>query len=350
MIIEQVELKNFRSHFDQKIDIKTQKTAIIGKNGTGKTSFLEAIYLLCLGKSFRDSDLDLINFERDWLRVDGKINYPTIHNRVIKIKKNGDKKDKIIEVNHQKSKILKQKDRIPVVLFEPDDLNLICGSPNRRRQFFDRLISQYKIEHQKNLNAYQKALRQRNDLIKKMLNQDNFNRENLFSWNILLSQYGSKIIKNRLEVIEKINQQINRVNQEITNKNDQILIKYSEEYDDLAKIEQKIFNFLDNQTNYYLGTNFGPHRDDFLFEFNQHSANKVCSRGENRSLILALKIIENEIIKQELNKKPIILLDDVLSELDSERQKYLMKYTNDSQIFLTSNNVNNLSDYQIIEL
>ncbi len=334
-------LSNFRCHQKYQIDVKKLKLALIGPNGSGKTSVLEAIYLLAKNKTFKDNFLDLVKFDQDWMKIEAEIDQ---NQRIIKIKDN----QKIVEINNKKFKRLNNQQKMAVILFEPDDLNLIKGSPNRRRAFFDKIISQYEYNHSRLLTRYQKVLRQRNDLIKTKNYQ--INPEELFSWNILLSQYGGKIIKNRLDLIAKINQKITDIYQEISNKTDQIELKYSTEYQDQKQIEQQLFNQLASQDDYYLGTTVGPHRDDFLCYFNNYLADRVCSRGENRSLILALKISETEIIKQILDQKPLILLDDVLSELDQDRRQYLMKYTNDCQIFLTSTEVDDLNDYQIIRL
>lgn len=351
MIIKQLTVQNWRCHDRYQLAITAPKLAIIGPNGSGKTSLLEAIYLIAQGKSFKDSDSDLIKTGRQWLRVDAEIEGLSTQKRTFKLKLLADTKDKTITINQKIHRRLPQAQKIPVVLFEPDDMNLIIGSPTRRRKYLDNLISQINPLHTRLLSRYAKALKQRNDLIKQMLSRDGVvNKELLFSWDVLLSQYGGQIIKNRLQMTELLNQRINTIYQQITGLADQISFYYQFEADEIDYLEQKIFNQLLAQNQFVLGTTVGPHRHDLEIYFNQKLACKCASRGETRSVILAMKLIEIDIIKQQTGLNPLVLLDDVLSELDRSRQQFLMDYTNQSQIILTSTNVDNLTDYQIIEL
>lgn len=352
MFIRSLEVQNLRCHDYYKIKTITQKTAIIGRNGSGKTSLLEAIYLLAQGKSFRDSDQDLVKTKQTWFRVDATVATTTMdYQRTVKCKVDQNIKDKTIIINQKIHKRLPLTAKIPIVLFEPDDLNLISGSPNRRRKYLDQLIAQLNPLHSRLLSRYARTLKQRNELITKALaNSGVVNAEKLFSWNILLSQYGGQIIKNRLEAVQYLNQYINQIYQQITHQTDQLELKYHFEVDQIKQLEQRIFNQLERQTNFNLGTQIGPHRHDLEIYFNQKLANKCSSRGETRSIILALKLIELQLIKDRTGFNPIVLLDDVLSELDQQRQQFLMQYTNDSQIFLTSINADDFSNYQVIQL
>lgn len=351
MIIKHLTVQNWRCHDRYDLQITAPKLAIIGPNGSGKTSLLEAIYLIAQGKSFKDSDSDLIKNNCQWLRIDAEIDGSSAHRRTFKLQFKTESKDKTITINQKNHRRLPQAHKIPVVLFEPDDMNLIIGSPTRRRKYLDNLISQVDPLHSRALSRYNKALKQRNDLIKQMLARDGMiDKEQLFSWDVLLSQYGGQIIKHRLQMTEVLNQRINAIYRQITGLDDQISFSYQFEADDINHLEQKIFNQLLKQTHFALGTTIGPHRHDLEIYFNQKLACKCASRGETRSIILAMKLIEIDIIKQQTNLDPLVLLDDVLSELDRSRQQFLMNYTNQSQIILTSTNVDNLTDYQIIEL
>ena len=322
MIIKQLTVQNWRCHDRYDLQITAPKLAIIGPNGSGKTSLLEAIYLIAQGKSFKDSDSDLIKNNCQWLRIDAEIDGSSAHRRTFKLQFKTESKDKTITINQKIHRRLPQAHKIPVVLFEPDDMNLIIGSPTRRRKYLDNLINQVNPLHSRALSRYNKALKQRNDLIKQMLARDGvIDKEQLFSWDVLLSQYGGQIIQHRLQMTEVLNQRINAIYQQITGLDDQISFNYQFEADDINHLEQKIFNQLLKQTYFALGTIIGPHRHELEIYFNQQTS-----------------------------LDPLVLLDDVLSELDRSRQQFLMNYTNQSQIILTSTNVDNLTDYQIIEL
>lgn len=340
MIIHNLKVNNFRCHDQFDVNITSNKLAIIGKNGCGKTSLLEAIYLLLRGKSFKTKLANLTKSDKDWYRVIGKFNINETESlRDLKYK--DDKK--VFEINHQKNAKLLNKFKYPIVLFEPSDLALISGSPTRRRDFINELINQYDLEYSIYLRKYEKALKQRNNLLK---NNEFLTQDDLFSWNILLSKYGSYIISRRLEAIQEINESLSKIYFEITGVKDKIELKYSHEYN--GNIEQQLFNQLSKNNS--ITTLYGPHRHDLIFSFNDSPANQFISRGETRGIILSLKIIESEMIKNHLGLTPLILLDDVLSELDKNRQNFLMEYINDFQVILTTTDAYKLKDYQIIEI
>ena len=185
----------------------------------------------------------------------------------------------------------------------------------------------------RNLNKYEKALKQRNELLKK----ETLTNEILFSWNILLSEYGVEIQNQRKLFIEEINNNLTTIYQSIAKNKDEIKIEYKTEADSynintyLKKLE------LDYEKDHYLGhTSFGIHRDDYIFYFNQKPANGSASRGETRSIILALKFTEAALLNQKLNQKPLILLDDVFSELDETRRRSLIDNFKNHQVIITS--------------
>lgn len=327
MIIKSIELTNFRNHSDYILECNDETTLIIGKNGYGKTSVLEAIYILTRGKSFRATDKEIIKRGTSFYRIkldfiDGKTNVATYDN-----------KTKTFIINEKKSKRLPVKNKYPVVLFLPSDLNLISSSPTRRRDYFDRIFSEFNEKYHQSLLKYNKALKQRNEILKK----DNISKDMIFSWNLILAKYGVELYSYRSSYIDEINQSYSDLYYSITNHKDDITINYKT---DLAhtSTEEYLRNLEQNFTrDSYLGhTSFGVHRDDYIFMFNNKIADGSASRGESRSMILALKFIEASLIEQKLNLKPIILLDDVFSELDEMHRESLVKNFKDHQIIITS--------------
>ncbi len=327
MIIKDIKLTNFRNHKNYNLECKPNITLILGSNGFGKTSILEAIYILTRGKSFRATDPEILNRGSNFYRIELE------YNSGEKIFATYDGNQKVFHIEDKKTKRLPKNYKQPIVLFLPSDLNLISHSPGRRRDYFDQIISQINESHSSNLSKYEKALRQRNELLKK----EHHTKEDLFSWNILLSEYGIQILRERFKCVEEFNQRITNVYQSIAENQDEIHIYYKtdlnsfKQEDYLKQLEQ---NF---EKDSYLGhTSFGIHRDDYVFDFNQKVANGSASRGETRSIILALKFIEANQIYQKTHIYPIILLDDVFSELDPVRRKALTKNFKDNQIIITS--------------
>ncbi|MBQ3352804.1 DNA replication and repair protein RecF [Candidatus Saccharibacteria bacterium] len=327
MIIKSVKLINFRNHSSYVLQCEEKTTQILGKNGFGKTSILEAIYILMQGKSFRATDKEILKRGTDYYRIE--LEYCSGERSTATY--DGTTKNFII--NDQKTKRIPKKNKYPVVLFLPSDLHLISSSPSRRRDYFDRIISELDESYHQSLLKYDKALKQRNELLK----NEFVSKEAVFSWDLLLAKYGTKIHNLRLKYVDTINNELTKVYYSITKIHDEVTIDYKSDLD-LTNEENYIKELTNSfQKDKILGyTSFGIHRDDYVFYFNHEIADGSASRGESRSIILALKFIEAKLIKDQLNQKPVILLDDVFSELDEIHRKSLVKNFKNNQIIITS--------------
>jgi len=327
MIVKSITLTNFRNHNSYHLDFNSDTTLILGENGCGKTSVLEAIYILTRGKSFRASDPDILKRDAEYYHIE--LEYDN-GERVVA---NYDGTNKVFIVANKKSRRLGKKYKYPIILFLPSDLNLVSGSPSRHRDYFDSLFSELSDEYANNLSRYEKALKQRNELLKSECPE----KSSLFSWNLLLAKYGTAIYRLRQKFTNKINDNLDRIYHSIAENKDDVFLLYQSEIGDISEdmylkiLEQNITKDI------YIGhTSFGVHRDDFRFVFNDHEAGSSASRGETRSIILALKFTEAEVMLSELHEKPIVLLDDVFSELDNTRRKCLIDNFKNHQVIITS--------------
>ena len=324
-VVKGVRLKNFRCHGEFDLDCNRPTTLIIGENGSGKTSVLEAIYLALRGKSFKGVDKEILKRDGEFYRAEVELKDA----QKIIIRFSGNKKE--FEIDGKKSARLSKKNRYPVVLFEPDDIYLVSSSPSRRRDYFDELFKQINDNYGLVLGKYNKALRQRNDLLKREI----VGKDDLFSWDIMCANYGAELIKWRMRNLDKINEKMTAVYRNIANNQDSCKIEYLGEVVSESEYLQKLeANF---ERDRILGhTSFGVHRDDYEFIFNDKKADGSASRGENRSMILSLKFIEAQILEKEVGKKPVVLLDDIFSELDEMRQKHLVNNFKNYQMIITS--------------
>ncbi len=344
MILKTLRVQNFRTHSDFILEIGEKSTLISGANGSGKTSLLEAIYFALQGTSFRSSDKEILrNDGSSWFRIDLKDSKDSLRTIIFNDAIQKSKKQFLVDGN--KKARLSSNLRIPVVLFEPDDLQLLSGSPTRRRNFLDYFLSQIFPSFQLALARYNKALKQRNNLLKR----DNVSKDELFPWNLMLAEYGAEIISKRQDFLELLNSKIEEVYFEISGVKDEIKINYLGEK--VSKNEILAILSENIERDKILGyTNFGPHKHDIQFIFNRKPAQNVASRGENRSLVLALKFIETDILADLTSKRPIVLLDDVFSELDDDRQKLLTKHFSKYQTIITSTNEIEVEDCKITSL
>lgn len=282
------------------------------------------------GSSFKGSDADVLKYQSPWWRIDIRSD---AGDRTVKFDPSKTSGRKQFVIDDKISYRLTSTRKYPVVLFEPEDLRLLHGSPSRRRQFIDRFISQLDSEYSQALRKYERALRQRNTLLKRSFIQN----DDLFVWNIALSEYGAIIIERRIEFIERLNADLDTTYNTIAQSSDMVSIHYSHTVID--NIQQKILSELHArlERDKLLGyTSVGPHRHDVEFKFNTMPALAVASRGEVRSIVLALKFLEVDIIREITDKQPLILLDDVFGELDQDRQTHLATKFQGNQIIMTS--------------
>jgi DNA replication and repair protein RecF len=330
-VVRSLSVKNFRSHLEKTIELSKNNTVITGLNGSGKTSLLEAVYLALQGTSFKGTDTDIVNYEADWWSIQAEFDNDI--KRRISFDSTKENKRKKFVIDDKTLYRLTPKYKHPVVLFEPNDLRLIHSSPNSRRSFVDRLAAQINPSYITVLNKYERALKQRNNLLKNKIS----NQDSLFAWDVAIAEKGAYIINQRISVVEELNQLINQTYQTIADNNDSISIHYSHTY--IGDVKQKILNDLEknkDQDLIYGFTSVGPHRHDIVFYINDHTAQSVASRGEVRTIVLSMKLLEAKIINKIVGQKPIILMDDVFSELDEKRQKLLSETIRDHQIIITS--------------
>ena len=334
MIIQSVQLVNFRSHDEFLLKCNKKTSLLIGENGSGKTSVLEAIYEALRGKSFKASDNEILKRGADFYRVE--LNFCDGKKTIVLF--DGKKKQFLVE--DKKVSRLPKRNRYPVVLFLPDDLHLVATSPTKRRTYFDRVLAEFDEAYSSSLLKYEKSLKQRNELLKRYVKEGEAGRiskSDFFSWNILLAKYGLEIRNRRKQYLEKLNNIYSDVYHSIVDNDDSVYLKLELFGGEIS--EADYFNRLEAELarDLVLGhTGFGIHRDDFVFLFNEREADGTASRGELRSIILAMKFIEADLIFQETGKRPVVLLDDVFSELDNMRQKSLVKNFKDNQVIMTS--------------
>lgn len=330
MHLTHLRIQSVRSHDAYEMEFSPQTTLITGKNGAGKTTLLESIYIALQGKSFRGVDTEILGRDKLWYRIDLTENGDEQRTvKFIPAQRSGRKQFVIRGKTHYR---LPAPLRYPVVLFEPDDLRLLTGSPARRRDFINHSISQVDPRYHTALLRYERALKQRNNLLK----QSRASYDELFVWNVALSEYGAYIIHERTLFIEKLNQKIEQRYRAIAGTDDTLSIHYS--HTRISDIKQKLLNELiaNSRKDQLLGyTTVGPHRHDLSFLFNDKPADQTASRGEIRTTILALKFIEAELIEELTSNPPILLFDDVFSELDETRQDRLANQT-DYQIIITT--------------
>lgn len=331
MYISKIKLKNFRNYEEQEINLNKNINIFFGDNAQGKTNILESIFICAMGKSFRSKkDQELIKFDKNNSFIE--VEYEKI-DRTGKIKiEIGDKK--LIYINGIRVKKLSEiLGNINVVIFSPDDINILKNGPASRRKFLDIMISQLRPLYVYNLNLFLKTLEQRNNYLRQ-IKYEKKSQELLDIWDEKLADYAQNVYNYRKEFIEKIINKINVIHKEITNDKEEIKIKY---ISDFINKEQ----FLDNlkksrEIDILKGfTSKGIHRDDFILSINNKQVNIYGSQGQHRTAILSLKMSELQIVFDEIGEYPVLLLDDFMSELDKSRINNFLKKIDDIQVIIT---------------
>lgn len=332
MIVESIKLEKFRNYGSLELSFDAGTNIFYGDNAQGKTNILESIYLCGTTKSHRGSkDREVIQFEEEESHI--RMNLLKNDSPVkvdMHLKKN---KPKGIAING--IPIRKASELFGIanfVFFSPEDLNIIKEGPSVRRHFIDMELCQLNKVYLHHLSNYNKVVNQRNKLLKDYYFRPDLS-DTLAVWDMQMAEYGKKVIDERESFISRLNEIITGIHERLTGKKESLKISYeknvsSREFEDaLKKNREKDLRMKMSLT--------GPHRDDICFQIHGVDIRKFGSQGQQRTAALSLKLSEIELVKKEIGDTPILLLDDVLSELDSSRQKYLLDGINDIQTFIT---------------
>lgn len=350
MIVNSLNLSNFRNYNHFFIEFNQDINILIGNNGQGKTNLIEAIYLLSVGKSFKTHiNKQMIMFNNDYAKVKGEIISNRKRRNLEMILGSDFKRAKID--NQDIYKISEYVGYLNVVVFIPDDLYLVKGSPSNRRRFIDLELSKISPIYVFNLSKYNSLLKERNKYLK-ILNQKNHDSdEYLEVLDEQLAKLQIEIIKKRIDFVKKLDKKVALIYQMIAKRdNEQIKLKYicfvknEYTYENILALYKK-----NHQRDIrYMQTHVGIHKDDLGIYMNDNAADLFASQGQQRTIVLAMKIALIELIKDEIGEYPVLLLDDVLSELDETRKNMLLDILNKKiQTFITTTSIDGIN-HQIV--
>lgn len=348
MKIDSLKLVNFRNYLNQKLKFSDGLNVIVGKNAQGKTNLLESIYFFCIAKSPRAiKDKELINFEKENAKIEADIirNYGKVKLEVFF----SNKQKKTIKINSTTiNRVGDLFGIVNAVYFSPDEMKLVKESPENRRRFLDVDISQMNKNYFYNLLKYEKIIDHRNKLLKTAKTLDEI-EDSLSIFTMQASEIASKIIFERLKFIEKLKPILESTHSNLTNGLEKIRLEYNGVVgSSIQEIKEKLEKMFEKskQKDFELRyTTVGPHRDDFKIFVNDIDVRSFGSQGQQRTATLSLKLSELEIFMEETGEYPLLLLDDVLSELDASRQQKLLQYCKKTQVFLTCTQFNEKVDF-----
>lgn len=333
MYIKNIELENFRNYNKQKIDLINGINLFVGDNAQGKTNIIESVYLSAIGKSYRTiKDVEVINFEKDYCRIILNYNKLDINKKIELFINNLNKK--IIKQDEVKiGKLSEHVGEILIVIFSPDSLDIVKGSPAKRRNFLDMICSQISKSYYINLQEYMKCLKIKNSLLK----NGNIDKEYIFVLHEKMSEYIFNIVNYRKIIIDKLLEKSKVIQNNLTKNTEDINLIYISDFINLEKNEIKkiLDNYLEIEVIRKISLK-GIQRDDIGIFVNDKEVSKYGSQGQNRTALLTLKLANFELLREENNENPILLLDDIMSELDSNRIRFLLDYIKDYQSIITT--------------
>lgn len=338
MIIREIRVSNVRPYGLYSAQLDPNVTLILGRNGTGKTTLLESLYYLLQGTSFKGRDRDMIALgqaKSHLLLIDDA----GIERRASLELLFDDKVKKLFTIEQKNTARLPAKHRQPVVLFEPDELRLLSSSPQRRRQFFDGILCRLHPQYSTALSRYQRVVLQRNELLKHQADTSATTWDaHLFAWDIKFTELADILVQHRRDFITTCNQHLSRIYSSMAGSNHSVTVEYKSSppptnyaQNLLKQLEHR--RYADAMRGF---TSLGPHRDDFSVSLDGAPASETASRGEMRTIMLAYKLLEVELQQQAYGSNPLILMDDVFSELDSTREQQLMSALKDYQTIITA--------------
>lgn len=329
-MISDLRLQHFRSYGDESFEFGDGVNIIVGPNASGKTNLLEAVLVLCRGSSYRASDKEVLAHSQEWARLDGHIHD---QERSVKLQLQGEVVKKEHVIGGTTLKRLPLLRSVPVVVFEPNHLQLLTESPELRRNFLDDIIEQTIPTFGEIRRQYKRTLLQRNRLLKQ-----NFTNDQIFVWNVRLSELGGQIVGYRLAFIDEHKKQLSGLYAKLAGKKLKTDMVYEtklprDSYGSsmLKALEARVD--IDRERGF---TTIGPHRDDLGLILGGYPLASSASRGETRTMLLALKLLEVQSLEKARDTKPILLLDDVFGELDGARRRALTEHLQDHQTFITT--------------
>ncbi len=332
MFIESIELKDFRNYKTLSMDLSPGTNIFYGDNAQGKTNLLEAMYICCTTRSHRGSkDKEIIRFGEDESHIKLFVRKGGVPYRIdMHLRRNGSKGVAINGVPiHKASELF---GIVNIVFFSPEDLNIIKRGPSERRRFLDMELCQLNKVYVRESIGYNRVVNQRNKLLKELPYRPEY-ESTLDAWDEQLVSYGSKIISYRQDFVEQLNDIIKDIHPELSGKSEDLEIFYEPDVE-IRNFKDKLKKNRDTDIRQKVTTT-GPHRDDIRFSVNGNDIRKFGSQGQQRTAALSLKLAEIELVKRTVNDYPILLLDDVLSELDGNRQEHLLSEIRHIQTMIT---------------
>ena len=338
MLVKEIVLKDFRNYENLELSFDSSKNIFIGENGQGKTNILEAIFLCAFARSFKTNiAAEMIRFNCESASVKTVIESEELEKEInIILHKSGKKMiKKDGKILNKTTELLSN---LIVIIFSPEDLRIIKDNPEKRRYFIDREICQIRPKYQDALKKYNDLLKQKNALLKEQ--REDIDIDLLDVYDEQLAELGKVIIKQREEFIKLLGEKTSRIQKEISGGREELVVEYKKNCEE-GNILERIKENRERDIFFgYSGT--GPHRDDIEFFLKGKEVRKYGSQGQQRTVALALKLAEIEIVRDIVGENPVLLLDDVLSELDENRQKYLLNEIENVQIFVTTTEKNSL--------
>lgn len=343
MKLNSLELSDFRNYSKLSVEFGSQKNFLIGNNAQGKTNLLEAIYLSCISKSFRTRfEKEAIQFSKPSFIIKGDffLDDGNFHKLIFQCSS-----DKGKEISLDRKRLNKSSEligRFPIVISSPDEYSLTLGPPPERRRFVDILLSQIHKKYFFNLQEYHRTLQQRNVLLTEWKKTQRKKLALIDPWNQQLIEAGSQIIQYRCYFSKLLSEQVRKIYSGFVVNNEDLSFDYKPNIifntieDIKSSFEKKVNQLIDKEI--YLGTSLsGPHRDDFVFKINNQEIKKYGSRGQHKTVLLSLAFAEYDLIKEHRQEIPIILIDDLYSEIDRERERKITeKLDKMGQVFITS--------------
>ena len=343
MQIQSLQLTNWRNHQSYNFDFNGI-TILVGPNASGKTNFLEAIYYLACGRSFRTKDENLVAWEADFARILGRAEKAGKETELLVVLEKHDKLTKTVKIKGQKVASSKLLGNLNCVLFTPEEIELIYTLPEARRRYLNLIISQSDINYAYNLTRFKKTLEHRNALLKRIF-LGHASSSELEVWDGKLAEYAARVISGRDEYINSVNKHLSKHYQTLSGKKQKLELIYKPSVSPaegwagmLMRLAQSRLTDVSARI-----TSIGPHRDDIAFSLDGRNVTEFASRGEFRTVILALKLAEVDFLTDKTGETPVLLLDDVFSELDESRRDLLSQIFSKQQTIVTTTDLDHVS-------